>query len=63
MCFNYVSKGAVGGGCWFNEILGEEEIEKWDEISDTTDNRFIWRREVWFAFTGLVYWEVIHIII
>ena len=102
MCFNYVSEGAVGGGCWIdwtilgeeeiekreefsdniknrwsdkNEnrlssgavgcccgvdwvILGEEEIEKRDEFSENADNRFIWTY-VWFAWIGLVYWEVV----
>ena len=54
--------GAVGGCCEIDRaILGEEEIEKRDEISENVDNRFIWTF-VWFAWIGLVYWEVVSII-
>ena len=54
--------GAVGCCCGIDRvILGEEEIEKTDELSENVDNRFIWPY-VWFACTGLVYWEVVSII-
>ena len=59
---NRLSSGAVGGCCEIDRtILGEEEIEKTDELSENVDNRFIWPY-VWFACTGLVYWEVVSII-
>ena len=55
---NSLSSGAVG--CWFNgTILGEEEKEIDDENFDGNDNRFIWKGWIWFAFIGMLYWDVV----